>query len=269
MGPRPAQPRRWPPRAPRSGAPVEAHRFPGTGAAVAFLAEALRPLFAREPRATVAVLTRHPEEADRYYEGLRRAEVPLLRRVRAQEFSFRPGDRGHRDPPGQGPGVRLRRPVRGQRRQLRHRRRVPPPAPHRRHPRRPPALAPGHRRPQPPAPRRPCSPEPPGSPAARPALPASHHAEEATPRERRRAPPPSRPRAPPSATPPTPLSRRRPVRADTAVPGKRPPPASALPLHTRTETVVGAVPPLPKRAKGEERVRRFQRTRRMRWSRCP
>jgi DNA helicase II / ATP-dependent DNA helicase PcrA len=80
-----------PPRAPRSGAPVQAHRFPGTGAAVAFLAETLRPLFAREPRATVAVLTRHPEEADRYYHGLRRAEVPLLRRVRAQEFSFRPG----------------------------------------------------------------------------------------------------------------------------------------------------------------------------------
>ncbi len=77
--------------APRSGAPVEAHRFPGTGAAVAFLAEALRPLFAREPRATVALLARHPEQADRYYEGLRRAEVPGLSRVRAQNFSFRPG----------------------------------------------------------------------------------------------------------------------------------------------------------------------------------
>jgi DNA helicase-2/ATP-dependent DNA helicase PcrA len=80
-----------PPDAPRSGAPVEAHRFPGTGAAVAFLAEALRPLFAREPRATVAVLARHAEQADRWYEGLRRAEVPSLRRVSAHEFSFRPG----------------------------------------------------------------------------------------------------------------------------------------------------------------------------------
>ena len=58
---------------------------------MAFLAEALRPLFAREPRATVAILARHPEQADRYYEGLRRAEVPSLRRVRAQDFSFRPG----------------------------------------------------------------------------------------------------------------------------------------------------------------------------------
>jgi DNA helicase-2/ATP-dependent DNA helicase PcrA len=80
-----------PSRAPRSGAPVEAHRFPGTGAAVGFLAEALRPLSGREPRATVAILARHPEQADRYFEGLSRAEVPLLRRVRHQDFSFRAG----------------------------------------------------------------------------------------------------------------------------------------------------------------------------------
>jgi DNA helicase-2/ATP-dependent DNA helicase PcrA len=80
-----------PPRAPRSGAPVELHAFPGTGAAVAFLAEALRPLFQREPRATVAILARHPQQADRYHEGLSRAEIPSLRRVRAQDFSFRPG----------------------------------------------------------------------------------------------------------------------------------------------------------------------------------
>jgi DNA helicase-2/ATP-dependent DNA helicase PcrA len=80
-----------PPQAPRSGAPVEAHRFPGTGAAVAFLAEALRALAAREPRATVAVLARHPEQADRYHDGLRLAEIASLRRVRAQDFSFRPG----------------------------------------------------------------------------------------------------------------------------------------------------------------------------------
>jgi DNA helicase-2/ATP-dependent DNA helicase PcrA len=80
-----------PPLAPRSGAPVEAHRFPGTGAAVAFLGEALRALAAREPRATVAVLARHPEQADRYHDGLRLAEIPALRRVRAQNFSFRPG----------------------------------------------------------------------------------------------------------------------------------------------------------------------------------
>jgi DNA helicase-2/ATP-dependent DNA helicase PcrA len=80
-----------PPEAPRSGAPVETFRFPGVGAAVAFLAEALRDLAVREPRATVALLARHPEQADRYFEGLRRAEVPSLRRVRAQDFAFRPG----------------------------------------------------------------------------------------------------------------------------------------------------------------------------------
>ena len=80
-----------PPVVPRSGAPVEAHQFPGIGAAVAFLGEALRPLFSREPRATVALLARYPEQADVYYEGLKRAEVPYLRRVRAQDFAFRPG----------------------------------------------------------------------------------------------------------------------------------------------------------------------------------
>ena len=80
-----------PPEAPRTGAPVEAFRFPGVGAAVAFLAEALRDLATREPRATVALLARHPEQADRYHDGLRRADVPALRRVRAQEFSVRPG----------------------------------------------------------------------------------------------------------------------------------------------------------------------------------
>jgi DNA helicase-2/ATP-dependent DNA helicase PcrA len=62
------------PEAPRHGAPVEAFRFPGVGAAVGFLAEALRDLAAREPRATVALLARYPEQADRYHEGLRRAE---------------------------------------------------------------------------------------------------------------------------------------------------------------------------------------------------
>ena len=79
------------PTAPRTGAPVEHHNFPSTGAAAAFLAEALRPLFNREPRASVAVLTRYPEQADAYFEALRMAEVPRLNRIRDYEFSFRPG----------------------------------------------------------------------------------------------------------------------------------------------------------------------------------
>jgi DNA helicase-2/ATP-dependent DNA helicase PcrA len=80
-----------PSEAKRTGAPVEAFRFSAAGAAVAFLAEALRDLLLREPRATVALLARYPEQADSYFEGLRRAEVANLRRIRAQDFSFRPG----------------------------------------------------------------------------------------------------------------------------------------------------------------------------------
>ena len=80
-----------PAEATRSGAPVAAFRFSAAGAAVGFLAEALRDLLLREPRATVALLARHAEQADRYFEGLRRAEVASLRRVRAQDFTFRPG----------------------------------------------------------------------------------------------------------------------------------------------------------------------------------
>ncbi|HEX7506434.1 MAG TPA: ATP-binding domain-containing protein, partial [Polyangia bacterium] len=88
MGPLPID---VPAEAKRSGAPVEAFRFSAAGAAVGFLAEALRDLLLREPRATVALLARHAEQADRYFEGLRRSEVASLRRVRAQDFTFRPG----------------------------------------------------------------------------------------------------------------------------------------------------------------------------------
>ena len=79
------------PVANRHGAPVELHEFPSAGAAVAFLADALRPLFSREPNATVAILARHPEQADSYWQALKMADIPHLRRVRAFEFSFKPG----------------------------------------------------------------------------------------------------------------------------------------------------------------------------------
>jgi DNA helicase-2/ATP-dependent DNA helicase PcrA len=80
-----------PPVAPRSGAPVEHHHFPSQGAAVAFLADAIRPLLSREPRSTLAILARHTEQADVYYEALRMADIPNLRRIRDFEFPFRPG----------------------------------------------------------------------------------------------------------------------------------------------------------------------------------
>jgi len=79
------------PVAARPGEPVELHEFGDLGEAVAFLGDALRNLMAREPTASCAVIARHPEQADAYFEGLRRAEVPALRRVRRDEFNFQPG----------------------------------------------------------------------------------------------------------------------------------------------------------------------------------
>jgi len=75
----------------REGAPVEVHELGGIGEAVAFLSDALRGLAAREPTASVAVVARHPEQADVWYEGLARAEVANLRRVRRSDFRFEPG----------------------------------------------------------------------------------------------------------------------------------------------------------------------------------
>jgi ATP-dependent DNA helicase UvrD/PcrA len=79
------------PLAARPGEPVELHEFGDLGEAVAFLGDALRNLMAREPTASCAVIARHPEQADAYFEGLRHAEVPALRRVRRDEFNFQPG----------------------------------------------------------------------------------------------------------------------------------------------------------------------------------
>lgn len=79
------------PVAPRSGAPVELHRHSDTGAAVAFLAEALRELAQSEPRASVGVIARYPAQAAQIHAGLRAAEVPNVRLVTDADFTFRPG----------------------------------------------------------------------------------------------------------------------------------------------------------------------------------
>jgi DNA helicase II / ATP-dependent DNA helicase PcrA len=79
------------PLAARPGEPVELHEFGDLGEAIAFLGDALRTLMAREPTASCAVIARHAEQADAYFDGLRRAEVPALRRVRRDEFNFQPG----------------------------------------------------------------------------------------------------------------------------------------------------------------------------------
>jgi len=78
-------------QATRNGVPVELFKFAHTGDAVGFLSEALRALAGSEPLASVAVITRSPEQAQEYAEGLRRAEVPNVRLIADQDFPFRAG----------------------------------------------------------------------------------------------------------------------------------------------------------------------------------
>ena len=75
----------------RSGPPVELYRLTDRGACVAFLSDVLRDLMAAEPNASVAVLTPNPTASDLYYDGLERAELPRLRRIRDGEFPFKAG----------------------------------------------------------------------------------------------------------------------------------------------------------------------------------
>ena len=79
------------PIVPRTGASVEQFQFGSTGEGIAFLGEALRSLVLRERKANVAVVTRYAAQAEMYYQGLRKSEVPALRRVYGKNFSFQPG----------------------------------------------------------------------------------------------------------------------------------------------------------------------------------
>jgi len=80
-----------PPLTTRSGPPVEFFRFTDHGAGVAFLADALKELMWKEPLASVAVLTPSRELSALYYRGLANSEVPKLRQVADQDFTFAPG----------------------------------------------------------------------------------------------------------------------------------------------------------------------------------
>ena len=80
-----------PARTLRNGPPVELFRFSDHGACVAFLSSALRKLTDNESLANIAVLTPDEELADIYFDGLHSAEVPDVRRVRDQQFAFKPG----------------------------------------------------------------------------------------------------------------------------------------------------------------------------------
>lgn len=75
----------------RDGPPVEMFRFTDHGAAVAFLADALKELVRAEPLASVVVLTPDGNTSGIYSVGLRAGEVPRLRRVTNQDFTFAPG----------------------------------------------------------------------------------------------------------------------------------------------------------------------------------
>jgi DNA helicase-2/ATP-dependent DNA helicase PcrA len=79
------------PVAPRAGAPVESFPFASAGESAEFLSHALKELLRAEPDASVALLARHPEQARLYYEALANAEVPNLRLVDDQDFSFTAG----------------------------------------------------------------------------------------------------------------------------------------------------------------------------------
>jgi DNA helicase-2/ATP-dependent DNA helicase PcrA len=75
----------------RSGPPVELFRFTDHGAAVAYLADALNELLLHEPLASVVVLTPTRELSALYHRGLATSEVPRLRLVEQQNFTFAPG----------------------------------------------------------------------------------------------------------------------------------------------------------------------------------
>lgn len=78
-----------PPNARRHGAPVSRFVFPSEGELSLFLTEQLQDLVAREPQASVAVLTRTPEAAQTMAGLLE--HVPEARLVQDGEFSFKPG----------------------------------------------------------------------------------------------------------------------------------------------------------------------------------
>lgn len=79
------------PIATRSGPPVELFPFSSVGEAVAFLADVLKNLAFDEPHAQVALLSRFAPQADAYFDGLSRAEVPNVRRVAELDFTWEPG----------------------------------------------------------------------------------------------------------------------------------------------------------------------------------
>jgi DNA helicase-2/ATP-dependent DNA helicase PcrA len=79
------------PETTRRGPPVELFQFASPGEAVAWLSEVLKQLARDEPDANIALVARFPQQADLYFDGLQRAEVPNVRRIAKQDFAWEPG----------------------------------------------------------------------------------------------------------------------------------------------------------------------------------
>lgn len=75
----------------RDGPTVELFQFSEHGACTIFLAEELQSLLANEPLANVALLTPNEELSETYAQGLADADVPNVRQIHDQVFSFTPG----------------------------------------------------------------------------------------------------------------------------------------------------------------------------------
>ena len=78
-------------RAVRHGAPVERFSFRNQGALILFLLMRWKISRSGNPQASVAVLTRELDAAEELHRGLTRADVPNMRLIKNQEFTFKPG----------------------------------------------------------------------------------------------------------------------------------------------------------------------------------
>ena len=70
---------------------MELFGFAAAGETVAWLADVLKQLAREEPSANVALVARFPQQAEIYFDGLVRADVPNVRSVAEQNFSWEPG----------------------------------------------------------------------------------------------------------------------------------------------------------------------------------
>ncbi len=73
------------------GPDVQGLCFAHLGQATAFLGDALRKLVHSEPHASIALIARYLEQAQRIHQGLLHADIPKLHLVTKQDFRFTPG----------------------------------------------------------------------------------------------------------------------------------------------------------------------------------